>query len=456
MNPVLFPHLPVLSLSKPATEIRFTGHAAGRIQGLFCQPENLKDLQTAYEVSEKAALHGIDVYIKLATPGEGRQSVFKFEHPANRQPELVSITPTSNPDDIKQPQQSSRSPHHLSKRPFINTHPSDEVIPKDLRKRGKSTLWPYGKYATPLNLHSKSVWLQDKDILHNGEFLCRASNNGYADAKTVYGLLGLKHRRLETDMDGGNLFFIPSFTDGKPHLLIGEDELKKMAKQPAFKMRREFHLIEDIEIPMDERLENIKQAISKDFKLPLNQIHILPQQDFHLDMTLVPLKFPKILVQDFGESVKLLDECIAQAEQSGNAKELKRLKRLKEYTPRYEAALKKAGRATSKEMINSLKALGFDPIPAPMVFGEKFYDFVNFANTQVHEEEDGKLYMFTMQSSSDLLNQAYRKKMHSLLPELGDIYTFSGGSGPCGRNAMENRLTRRLGGFHCAFAEWMA
>jgi hypothetical protein len=122
-------------------------------------------------------------------------------------------------------------------------------------------------------IHDKLPWAQDdKCIIEKNKkpYLIgcdEISNNLLSSFKFKYKIDGSREYGFTT---GGNTF-IGKYPNGEKWILIGEDEFNQGLK---------------------------KEDISKTYQIKKENIFIIPQQSFHLDMFLRPIGFPYILVND--------------------------------------------------------------------------------------------------------------------------------------------------------------
>jgi hypothetical protein len=137
--------------------------------------------------------------------------------------------------------------------------------------------------------------------------------------------------------------------------------------------------------------------------------------------------------------------------------------------------------ASMSKVLDTLKMHGFNPIPAPLVYGhlevrpnldkvksmvhlgstKQESDCVNLANAHIHQMPDGRLVMLTMASSRPTLNRFAKEAILKCLPKGSEVVMMSGGKGPKGydgdppKTYFEWKLNKAWGGFHCTFAEEM-
>lgn len=221
-------------------------------------------------------------------------------------------------------------------------------------------------------------------------------------------------------VDGGNIF-IGKKSDGNKFLLIGSNE----------------RFISDV------------NKISKRYGVDKKDIHFIQQQDYHLDMSLRPIGYPYVLVNN--PEMALKNEFKAKGIKPASKPKMERddLKMLA-----YKASLQQ------------LKDAGFVPIPIGGVYDAKWAS-VNFMNAIVNKHDDGTISYITNSSKCNdpfvskyqrLFEKDLRNKLNELwksdvdAPRVDKVYFVQGENYGTHNEVME-QLLEGSGGVHCYVSE---
>ncbi|MCX4275344.1 MAG: hypothetical protein OSJ27_06140 [Candidatus Gastranaerophilales bacterium] len=220
-------------------------------------------------------------------------------------------------------------------------------------------------------------------------------------------------------ISGGN-FFLGKKPDGTKWLLIGASE-QSLHRDPF--------------------------AISKLYDVPLRNIHFLPQEDYHLDLSLRPIGYPYVLVNN---------PRMASKNES-------KIRNQKQKTTQKTDTLSDLQYNSHKKSIEILENAGFIPIP----IGGVYNNGINFMNAVVNRHPDGTISYITNSSKSTdprdtkyqrMFEKDLRNKLKELskedknAPRLRDIYFIEGELYDYG-NEMTDNILEGAGGIHCMTLE---
>ena len=227
---------------------------------------------------------------------------------------------------------------------------------------------------------------------------------------------GIKTSDINFDTECGN-FFVGKKENGEKYVLAGASSY-----QDAKKI---------------SEIQNIK---------PEN-VHIIPQAAFHIDMVVRPIGFPYILVHD--EDLAL--ENVDKLNTTNETKE--RLK--KEIRKDRENILRGREYVSGKELAKELEAQGFKPILIGGLYGVN----VNFINALVHKRNDGKLVYITngsenLSKEKTQLQKTFEQDLKTKVPNIAKVDFILGEKAKdTGNNVIGDLLMFYQGGVHCLMAE---
>ena len=248
------------------------------------------------------------------------------------------------------------------------------------------------------------LWGQDNKLfMDNGELLIlsKSPNNTYA--KKLADLLGIKSRatKYKENLEGiiGGNCFLGKKNDGQNFALVGHHTL--ICSNPS--------------------------EIAKNLNVTTENLHILPQPDYHIDMAIRPMVYPYVLVGDR----KMTKTFATGFSQEETTKEMNVLF------------------ANADMTAKRLEKEGFKPIKVPGLFGE---DRVNFMNAIVHQEPDGGLIYITNKSSAGEkigidFEGIFEKYLKSKMPSVKEVIFIDGD------NFVSKALSDGGGGVHCMTSE---
>ena len=221
-------------------------------------------------------------------------------------------------------------------------------------------------------------------------------------------------------VDGGNIF-IGKKPDGNKYLLIGSNE----------------------------RMIGDTNKIAKRYGVDKKDIHFIQQQDYHLDMSLRPIGYPYVLVNNPEMALK-------------NELKAKGIKP----TSKPKVDKDDIKMFAYKRSVQQLKDAGFIPVPIGGVYDTKFAS-VNFMNAIVNKHDDGTISYITNSSKCNdsfvskyqrLFEKDLRNKLNELnktdinAPRVDKVYFVQGENYGTHNEVME-QLLEGSGGVHCYVTE---
>lgn len=180
------------------------------------------------------------------------------------------------------------------------------------------------------------------------------------------------------------------------------------------------------------------------YNVKMENVTIVPQVNFHIDMFLRPIGYPNVLVNDpklVEKNIKKLNGTIAQKKQLLNDLKVYNEELLSEYKGTYE------------DTINALCKKGFNPIPIAGVYAGA----INFMNALVNKHSDNKITYITNSTYTEnpftsQIEKVFEKELRNKVENIDDVHFLAGNIGYDTNSAMDN-LKCYHGGAHCMFAE---
>ncbi|MBE7706961.1 MAG: hypothetical protein E7Z91_06955 [Cyanobacteria bacterium SIG30] len=265
-----------------------------------------------------------------------------------------------------------------------------------------------------------NIWNQDKMLFIKGKNGVEVlSTDGASSLPTRlskrFKEMGIAESETRLKTEGGN-FFIGEKENGEKYILAGkssEEDVKKIAQ-----------------------IQNIKAE----------NIHIIPQTAFHIDMIVRPIGYPYILVNDEEEALENIEKLNIPTREKQN---------LKRYAEKTREDIARGRRQIyGKEIAKMLEAQGFKPI---LIGG--IYSFgANFMNAIVHKRNDGKLVYITNSAENttkeqEKLQKIFENDLRKKVPNIAKVDFILGKEARVfGENNMQNFLIAD-GGVHCLCAE---
>ena len=239
--------------------------------------------------------------------------------------------------------------------------------------------------------------------------------------KDLHRTYGITANYAKTFVTGGNSF-IGKLPNGEKWLLIGQDEIHG---------------------------NKTKADIAKEYGIKEENIHTIPQQNYHLDMFIRPIGYPYVLV----DNPKLVENKL---------KTMNWIRYPYDYTQlkngfgEYERKRKSKGYSSAEETISALKKAGFKPIEVAGVFGSG----INFINAIVNKHSDGNISYITNSSFCESLafsklEQDFENELRAKVDNIDRVYFVSGDLSQAEylENYMMKNLYRSGGGIHCMSLE---
>ncbi len=363
-----------------------------------------------------------------------------------------------------------------------NTQESQKNIFNELKEVGKKEgfgvqIEQDGKLYQDINDAEPSeryMWAQDNKIIVDKDGKRQVLVSGVKpDFESELGkALDVETTDAQSVFEGGNVY-IGKKPDGENYLIVGQDVVFEMAAAKfldakltrASKMSdvKPFKMMfqmpggyatmteggDKVSFEVDETEileEQAKEQLSKDFNVKKENICIVPQLEFHIDMFLRPLDYPYILIND-----KNMADMVASEFGIKNQGEKDPLDML-------DAMFLFAKEDKYATTIQKLKDCGFKPISVAGVFGDS--GEVNYMNSFVNQAPDGSLSYIAM-SSKDAdkkfkeLDSVFDNELKSKAPNIKNIHHISGGKSEENKdlnNIMAN-IYYRQGGLHCLGCE---
>ncbi len=268
---------------------------------------------------------------------------------------------------------------------------------------------------------SRRRWIQDmKTVIERDNKAFMLANTvpdeSFFEALKQYGINNYGTHHFQ---EGGNSF-IGKYPNGEKWMIIGADA---------------------------ERYANT-DLIAQAYGIKPENIHFIPQQDYHLDLTMRPIGYPYILVDD----PELTKARIKKLEKEFDSTELQYIKDNIEkgflgYRGMYESC---------DTVVKELENLGFKPIRIAGVYSNE----INFMNALVNQHADGKFSYITNSSKCDSplkcrIQELFEEDLKKAVPNLDKIH-FIAGEPPAGKpqiNHLMDILNRQSGGLHCMTIE---
>lgn len=204
----------------------------------------------------------------------------------------------------------------------------------------------------------------------------------------------------------------------------------------------------------EQRNNRDKSAISNLYGVKKENIHFITHQDYHLDMSIRPIGYPYVLVNDPNAVLKNKEK--AKINKGVKQKNAKQPKKPQDKTDRLQ-------QYAYQKCLQDLENAGFKPITIAGI-----YDLdVNFINAIVNKHPDNTISYITNSSKCDniytskyqkLFEKDLRRKLDELAevdpsaPKLKTVYFVQGESYGT-QNEVMNNLMEGAGGVHCMCLE---
>lgn len=323
--------------------------------------------------------------------------------------------------------------------------------------------------------YEDDIWAQDNKILRPEAGGTKVLSPKLRVMESVLPIqfANLTHNKLdvtETVFEGGNLF-IGKKDNGEEYILTGSKNLMvssmmaflnaKCVKEINRELLQEFShygkitteengdgdwvYIKEWEDNQEIYNKIAIDTMAEEFGVKKENIFIIHQPNFHIDMNIRPIGYPYVLVNDPNLAIENLEHVPLGkgiAEITENREEYRK----KEY-------------CEVETTIKELESYGFKPIRIGGVYasGE-----VNFLNAVVNKHEDGTISYITNSSNCNKagyskLEKIFEKELKSKVPNLKKVYFVRGEKVGDKKlnigNAMMESLLRANGGVHCMTLE---
>lgn len=281
---------------------------------------------------------------------------------------------------------------------------------------------PTCPYKLTYNEHGQD----NKLFTENGILLLEGcAKDGWEEAETLAQYLDLPTRHVKTYVQGGNCF-LGKKPDGETFALVGQDALKKKRYGP-----RPYEV---------EKTDIDKNRLAEELGLHPDNVYVLPQPEYHLDMAIRPLKYPYVLVDSPQKTIELTTS-----------------KKLKAYLLKLQEKLKgytEEENYTSPELIaERLEEMGFKPIFVPGTIG-MCREETNFMNAIVHQKPDGSLVYITNHSKGDKkfwkgsdMEEVFTQYLREQCPDISEVIFIDG------KGEIDYCLRTKFSGIHCLASE---
>ncbi|MBE7706962.1 MAG: hypothetical protein E7Z91_06960 [Cyanobacteria bacterium SIG30] len=391
-----------MKISPSLKKTSFSGYDARKIKSVYMQNSNAEPQQLVYQnMYDIGKREGFDVFIH----SKGKVA--------------------SNP--VQLPEHGAGDYNYWAQddKMFINTPDGVKILYPKLYYEGindepvdlAETQGIEAK-ETELVLEGGNIFLGKKD---NGDNYLIVGSSTF-DASSIYQFLKTKDiknfdaKRLQSIICSNSYFLFPSSL----HI-------------------REYH------DSQEQWEEHTKELFCKEFDVKKENLHILFQPDFHLDMAIRPLEYPYILVND----EELVKKNLFELEKKFYCSD-KFLNGIRKHLRQHEKNY-----VDSSIIKNQLEKMGFVPI---MVSGALGNYKVNFMNAIVNKRNDGKLAYITNSAICDdkrykFLQDKFEEDVSKACPQIDKFYYVQGAICDNNDNLMMRYLNELRGGIHCLCAE---
>jgi len=253
-----------------------------------------------------------------------------------------------------------------------------------------------------------SKWGQDNKLfLENNKLLVLNNHEAKDSAADLAKLLDLSGKTSKQNIIGGNCFLGKKPT-GESFALIGKDAI----------------------------INSTKAKIVEDLCIKPENLYIVNQPEFHIDMAIRPLTYPYVLVGD----CHLAKDFVHTDAKKNLLDEINTP--LLNYKNKHKYS-------SADEMISQLKEHGFKPIRVPGLVGK---DKVNFMNAIVHQNPDGSLVYITNKTHFGKeiginFEKLFKKYLQTAVPEIKEVVFIDG------KRCTHDNITKFFGGIHCMSSE---
>lgn len=264
------------------------------------------------------------------------------------------------------------------------------------------------------------LWAQDLKMIveKDKKPFCVAGENAFVDyheeIKRKYGISYKINKEIAV---GGNTF-IGKYPNGEKWMMIGSDELQTKTKD----------------------------FLAQEYEVKKENIIVIPQQHYHLDMFMRPIGYPYVLIDNPELSRKKLESL-------PEAKDIYDYLTVTKNFKDYESA-RSLNYDSHEETIKALEQAGFIPIEVAGVLGSG----INFMNAIVNQHQDGSISYITNSSkcNSELMSsfqEGFEKELRQKVPNIDKVYFVSGIDEYNDSTYLIENIALRGGGLHCMTME---
>ena len=272
-------------------------------------------------------------------------------------------------------------------------------------------------------------WAQDDKFLvgikHSKPIILRQKEENYSGfAKTIEKTKGINSKEPKVFLTGGNMF-MGKKENGEKWLIVGADEISGSGYSKSATL----------------------EEITKTYDVKPENITILNQPNYHLDMTIRPIGYPYVLVYD--------PKLVAQNLKRYRSKIPKEVYEENTYfCPNVHSRVY----ASCDNTVETLKDAGFIPIRIAGVYKFDKYD-INYMNAIVNKHSDDKVSYITNSAKNShcaIFDRIFENDLKMAIKNLDKIHFVSGKETPDlynGKNPIMYILKNMYGGIHCMSLE---
>ncbi len=318
-------------------------------------------------------------------------------------------------------------------------------------------------------------WAQDNKVIVNDNGKTKIISSKLYSPTSQYG--AGEFARLtsngidftDTITEGGNLF-IGKKPNGEKWMIVGKDCIELTSKYYFLNDRAKLHspygavknfacrgevlvenkgggerTIREKEWEYESKKYNSRaiKNICRVYGIKKENLTILSQPNFHIDMAIRPVGYPYVLVNNNSLSRENLNILKGKTESFESIK-----KNFEKHVGYLESEYQE-----SCEIVEQLKQAGFIPIEIGGVYGNG----INFLNAIVNQHADGTISYITnscnvTDNRYHELQEKFEKDLRQKIPNLRDVYFISGKKDGTMNDIMES-IQYYLGGIHCLTCE---
>ena len=245
-----------------------------------------------------------------------------------------------------------------------------------------------------------------------------------------------------TNFEGGNVF-LGKKPDGENYALIGEDIFAT-------------NLVNSLYTMQNPDKNTVLKNLAETFKVKEENIFIVPQANWHIDIFLRPIGFPYVLINNPEMAIENLEELKKSAKDDEEKMYLGGVL-LRDTQNDYRRLIRNKYKPI-EDVKKALIKQGLIPIEIGGIYGNN--GEINFMNAIVNKRPDGTMGYITNSAKSrrpvDLeLEKMFKKQLKEKIKEIEDVYFVRGLNNyqNSGVNTMRWLLENKSGGVHCLTCE---